>query len=149
MVGRLAAAFVSYARIAWWGLVAPRTPLERSALVVVQSVVLRAGEDDVPEVLLAVRSDLIGWELPGGTPEVRTLTYQDLDGLRDSLLELGLDAGSLVFRLDELDDAQAERAYRLWDTASLEQGYIASRRQLRGGSMTSCRSPVFYTRGRR
>ncbi len=66
---RLASAFASYAKIAWWGLVAPRTPLEKKALVIVQAVVLRPGEGGVPEVLLAVRSDLVGWELPGGTPE--------------------------------------------------------------------------------
>jgi len=83
--GRLAAAFASYAKIAWWGLVAPRTPLEHKALLIVQAVVLREGEGKgegkaeaigegrgeggAPEVLLAVRSDLVGWELPGGTPE--------------------------------------------------------------------------------
>ena len=68
---RLASAFASYAKIAWWGLVAPRSPLEKKALVIVQAVVLRPSEgaEAVPEVLLAVRSDLIGWELPGGTPE--------------------------------------------------------------------------------
>jgi ADP-ribose pyrophosphatase YjhB (NUDIX family) len=78
---RLASAFASYAKIAWWGLVAPRTPLERRALVIVQAVVLREGEGAragaardpgegrAAEVLLAVRSDLVGWELPGGTPE--------------------------------------------------------------------------------
>jgi 8-oxo-dGTP pyrophosphatase MutT (NUDIX family) len=68
---RLAHAFASYAKIAWWGLVAPRTPFERKALVIVQAVVLRPGASDgaAPEVLLAVRSDLVGWELPGGTPE--------------------------------------------------------------------------------
>jgi 8-oxo-dGTP diphosphatase len=57
---RLAAAVPSYARIAWWGLVAPRLS-EREPLVVHQGVVLGdAG------VLLAVRSELQGWELPGG-----------------------------------------------------------------------------------
>lgn len=68
---RLAAAFTSYAKLAWWGLVAPRTSLEPKALVIVQGVVLRPAADptESPEVLLAVRSDLVGWELPGGTPE--------------------------------------------------------------------------------
>jgi len=68
---RLASAFASYAKLAWWGLVAPRTPLEQKAFVIVQGVVLRPAADPVapPEVLLAVRSDLVGWELPGGTPE--------------------------------------------------------------------------------
>jgi 8-oxo-dGTP pyrophosphatase MutT (NUDIX family) len=52
-----------YARLAWWGLAAPRLT-ERTPLVVVQAVI-RGPEG----VLLAVRSDLQGWELPGGTPE--------------------------------------------------------------------------------
>jgi ADP-ribose pyrophosphatase YjhB (NUDIX family) len=61
-LGRLAAALPTYARIAWWGLVTPR--LDRAPLVVVQAVVLsEAG------VLLCVRSDLRGWELPGGEPQ--------------------------------------------------------------------------------
>jgi 8-oxo-dGTP pyrophosphatase MutT (NUDIX family) len=59
---RLAAAFPVYARLAWWGLAEPRVPGARS-LVVVQAVILREGR-----LLLAVRSDLRGWELPGGTP---------------------------------------------------------------------------------
>ena len=68
---RLASALVSYAKIAWWGLVAPRTPLERRSLLIAQAVVLRPGDEPgaPPEVLLAVRSDLQGWELPGGTVE--------------------------------------------------------------------------------
>ena len=60
---RLAAALPAYARIAWWGIVAPRVP-GAQALLVVQAVILREGR-----VLLAVRSDLRGWELPGGTPQ--------------------------------------------------------------------------------
>ena len=59
---RLAGALPVYARLAWWGLLAPR--LERAPLLVVQAVVRsEAG------VLLCVRSDLRGWELPGGNPE--------------------------------------------------------------------------------
>ena len=60
---RLAAAVPTYARIAWWGLVAPHVP-GAQALLVVQAVILREGR-----VLLAVRSDLRGWELPGGNPK--------------------------------------------------------------------------------
>ena len=60
---RLAAAAPIYARIAWWGLVAPRAPGAR-ALVVVQAVIVRDAR-----VLLSVRSDLRGWELPGGAPQ--------------------------------------------------------------------------------
>jgi ADP-ribose pyrophosphatase YjhB (NUDIX family) len=56
----LASALPSYARIAWWGLVAPRVS-ERSELVVHQAVVL--GPDGV---LLAERAELRGFELPGG-----------------------------------------------------------------------------------
>jgi len=59
---RLARALPTWARLAWWGLVEPR--FAAGPELVVQGVVLSdAG------VLLAVRSDLQGWELPGGTPE--------------------------------------------------------------------------------
>jgi 8-oxo-dGTP pyrophosphatase MutT (NUDIX family) len=47
--------------VAWWGLVTPRT-WEKEPLLVVQGVVL---DDD--RVLLTTRSDLHGWELPGGS----------------------------------------------------------------------------------
>lgn len=63
MLRRLLRALVVYARLAWWGLAAPRVGRGRS-LLVVQAVV--AGAEGV---LLSVRSDLRGWELPGGTPE--------------------------------------------------------------------------------
>ena len=62
LAGRLASAIPIYARIAWWGLVAPHAPGARQ-LLVVQAVILREGR-----VLLAVRGDLRGWELPGGNP---------------------------------------------------------------------------------
>jgi 8-oxo-dGTP diphosphatase len=56
---RIAAALPSYARLAWWGFVAARR--EREPLVVHQAVVVsEAG------VLLAMRAELRGWELPGG-----------------------------------------------------------------------------------
>jgi ADP-ribose pyrophosphatase YjhB (NUDIX family) len=55
----LAEALPAWLRIAWWGLGAPR--VERAPLLVVQAVVVEDGE-----LLLAVRRDLIGWELPGG-----------------------------------------------------------------------------------
>jgi ADP-ribose pyrophosphatase YjhB (NUDIX family) len=60
LAGRLLRALPVYARTAWWGLLAPRLR-ERAPLVVHQGVVVREGR-----VLLAVRSDLCGWELPGG-----------------------------------------------------------------------------------
>ena len=53
-----------YAKLAWWGLAAPRL-VDRTPLVVVQAIV----RGELGEILLAVRSDLWGWELPGGTPE--------------------------------------------------------------------------------
>ncbi|MDP6979609.1 MAG: NUDIX hydrolase [Myxococcota bacterium] len=56
----LGALFI-YAKIAWWGLVMPRV---RNHLVVAQAIV--CGEDGI---LLAVRSDLRGWELSGGEVE--------------------------------------------------------------------------------
>ncbi|HXK21179.1 MAG TPA: NUDIX domain-containing protein [Myxococcota bacterium] len=56
----LLGALPSYVRIGWWGLAAPRLT-EREPLVVHQAVVLGdAG------VLLAERSELRGFELPGG-----------------------------------------------------------------------------------
>ena len=58
----LAGALPAYLRIAWWGLLSPMA--EERPLVVVQAVVL--GDRGI---LLSVRSDLRGWELPGGTPE--------------------------------------------------------------------------------
>jgi ADP-ribose pyrophosphatase YjhB (NUDIX family) len=59
---RLAGVVPTYARLAWWGLVSPR--IDRTPLVVVQAVV--RGD---PGLLLCVRADLRGWELPGGEPE--------------------------------------------------------------------------------
>jgi len=52
-----------YAKLAWWGIAAPRLS-ERAPLEIVQGVV----RDERGRVLLSVRSDLQGWELPGGTP---------------------------------------------------------------------------------
>jgi len=60
---RLLAAPLRYAQIAWWGLVSPRV-VETRDLVVLQAVIL-----DGDRLLLAVRNDLLGWELPGGTLE--------------------------------------------------------------------------------
>ena len=63
MAGRarsLAAILPNYLRIAWWGLVSPRLE-ERAPLVVYQAVVLSDRG-----VLLALRRELRGWELPGG-----------------------------------------------------------------------------------
>ena len=57
---RLVGVVPSYLRIAWWGL----APGEREPLVVHQGVVLSE-----QGVLLTVRVDLRGWELPGGHAE--------------------------------------------------------------------------------
>lgn len=52
-----------YSKLAWWGIASPRLS-ERAPLEIVQGVV----RDERGRVLLSVRSDLQGWELPGGTP---------------------------------------------------------------------------------
>ncbi len=57
---RLAATVPDYTSIAWHGLVSPRVG-KRESVAVSQAVIL-AGE----RILLAVRRDLRGWELPGG-----------------------------------------------------------------------------------
>lgn len=57
---RLARILPDYLRIAWWGLISSRLK-ERTPPVVHQAVVLSERG-----VLLAVRDELRGWELPGG-----------------------------------------------------------------------------------
>ena len=57
---RLASWLPNLLRLAWWGWVTPLA--ERESLTVHQAVVL--GDEGV---LLAVRHDLRGWELPGGS----------------------------------------------------------------------------------
>lgn len=57
----LIGAVFTYAKIGWWGLIMPRV---RKGLVVAQAIV--HGDEGI---LLAVRSDLRGWELSGGTVE--------------------------------------------------------------------------------
>lgn len=65
--GRFAGGFVDYVETAWWGLVSPRVPSGRP-LRLAQAAVFREGEGGL-EILLSMRSDLFGWELPGGTIE--------------------------------------------------------------------------------
>ncbi len=60
----LAALLPQHLRTAWWGIVSPRL-LESEPVVVVQAVI----RDDRGRVLLALRSDPRGLELPGGHPE--------------------------------------------------------------------------------
>jgi 8-oxo-dGTP pyrophosphatase MutT (NUDIX family) len=57
---RLVAAAPNYLNIAWHGLVSPRLGTRES--VAVSQAVILSGQ----RVLLAVRRDLRGWELPGG-----------------------------------------------------------------------------------
>lgn len=80
-----------YTKLAWWGLASPRL-LERAPLEIAQGVI----RDECGRVLLSVRSDLMGWELPGGTPHPR----EPLEAaLRRELREetgLDVDVGDLV-----------------------------------------------------
>jgi 8-oxo-dGTP pyrophosphatase MutT (NUDIX family) len=87
MPARVARALVdaalSYTRLAWWGILAPRTS-EREPLVVVQAAI--CGERGV---LLAERADLRGWELPGGTREPGESDERALE--RELREELGIE----------------------------------------------------------
>ncbi len=69
--GRLLVGLLDHARTVWWGLVSPRMN-ESLPLVIVQAAILRpaaaTGSAAGEEVLLSVRRELFGWELPGGTP---------------------------------------------------------------------------------
>ena len=70
LLRRFASVVPDYARIAWWGLVPPIVGGEQP-LVVSQAVILSGdllADPAACRVLLAVRSDLRGWELPGGNP---------------------------------------------------------------------------------
>ena len=60
LVRRLVAAAPNYLKIAWHGLVSPRMG-KRESIAVSQAIILSE-----QRVLLAVRRDLRGWELPGG-----------------------------------------------------------------------------------
>ena len=63
LLRELVDAAATFVGIAWWGLVSPRLT-ERAPLIVVQGVV-----QSEHGILLGVRTDLRGWELPGGTLE--------------------------------------------------------------------------------
>ena len=67
-MGRFAGGFWDYARTAWWGIVSARVTESRQ-LVIAQAVILR--DEPRKQVLLSIRSDLFGWELPGGTLEAK------------------------------------------------------------------------------
>jgi ADP-ribose pyrophosphatase YjhB (NUDIX family) len=83
LLRRLAPAFPSYLRLAWWGLVSPLVS-EREPLVVVQAVI-RSERG----ILLTVRRDLHGWELPGGNGNPGESAEAAL--VREVLEETGLD----------------------------------------------------------
>ncbi len=69
--GRLFFGLFDHARTAWWGLISPRIA-QSLPLVIVQAAILRpaaaTGAAVGEQVLLSVRRELFGWELPGGTP---------------------------------------------------------------------------------
>ena len=77
----LLGAVFTYAKIGWWGLVIPRVT---EPLVVAQAIV--RGDDGI---LLAVRSDLRGWELSGG--EVETGETAEAAVCREVWEETGLE----------------------------------------------------------
>ncbi|MCG8590062.1 MAG: PaaX family transcriptional regulator [Proteobacteria bacterium] len=54
--------------------------------------------------------------------------------VRAQLVDLGLEAGGLVFGIDELDPSTDVRARSLWDGAALVQAYAVSRRELDASS---------------
>ena len=69
-VGRFWGGLLDYVLIVWWGLVRPRV-IEDRDLELSQAVILRdAPESGSRQVLLSIRRDLFGWELPGGTIEI-------------------------------------------------------------------------------
>ena len=75
---RLGGILPHYAQLAWWGLVASRRRGVRPHTVLQAVICSEWG------VLLAVRSDLRGWELPGGNPRSGE---PDADALRREVRE--------------------------------------------------------------
>ena len=46
-----------------------------------------------------------------------------IEGIRDELFALGLDAGASVFCVEQLDPAEERQARAMWDSPALEQAY--------------------------
>ncbi len=84
--GRFFCGLRDYATTAWWGLASPRVS-ESRPLVIAQAVILRNGPPR--QVLLSIRSDLFGWELPGGTLEAGETAAKAV--VREVREETGLD----------------------------------------------------------
>jgi 8-oxo-dGTP pyrophosphatase MutT (NUDIX family) len=85
-MGRFLGGFWVYARTAWWGVVSARVTESRQ-LVIAQAVILR--DEPQRQVLLSIRSDLFGWELPGGTLEGREAPAEAV--IREVREETGLE----------------------------------------------------------
>lgn len=83
-LGRLARVLPDYAAHVWYGFVGSRVGARREPLQVVQGVVLSE-----ERVLLTVRCDLRGWELPGGHGARGEAPEATL--VREVLEETGLD----------------------------------------------------------
>ena len=90
-VGRFWGGLRDYTRTAWWGIVSPRVS-ESRPLVIAQAVILRDGPPR--QVLLSIRSDLFGWELPGGTLEAGETAIQAV--VREVREETGLEVEPFV-----------------------------------------------------
>jgi len=86
-VKAIGGALASYARLGWWGLAVG----ESEPLTVVQAAIL----DPSRGILLALRGDLCGWELPGGTREPGETDEVALE--RELREELGIDARTVRF----------------------------------------------------
>ena len=110
----LGSAAQSYTKLAWWGLAIR----ESRPLVVAQAVVL----DPVRGVLLAVRTDLQGWELPGGRVEVGETDEQALVRELREELAISLGPADVLGTLDvyETRSGFAITPIVLWGGSNLE-----------------------------
>ncbi len=51
-------------------------------------------------------------------------------GVRDELVDLGLEKSAVVFAASDFDQSTESRARRLWDSAAIQRGYAKTRREL-------------------